>query len=241
MTTCIPNGPHCGKKETKQCQISQIYFIPCTPSWVSKIYSDIWCSSIMTLYIDTSRLKWSFGNLILGYSLPICCQNRAEDQTKDATIWAWEPLTKNTGKGNPNPQNKGQSKHGQYQDKQSKTKAKKDTGKTKKDTGKWCDFHKIPWHNTADCRSKKLMVAEVKASESDAGLDSETKPERGRWIIDTETSATVAITKVQPGEPNETEEGEHLFHSHIWVKGTLLHFIMDSSSQKNLISVEVFK
>jgi hypothetical protein len=58
--TCIPNGPHCGKKETKQCQISQISSIPCAPSWVSKIWSDIWCSSIAILCIDTSRLKWNF-------------------------------------------------------------------------------------------------------------------------------------------------------------------------------------
>jgi hypothetical protein len=60
MTTCIANGPHCGKKETKQCQSSQIYSIPCTPSWVSKIQSDIWCSSITVLFIDTSRHKWNF-------------------------------------------------------------------------------------------------------------------------------------------------------------------------------------
>ena len=60
MMTYIPNGPHCGKKETKQCQISQISSIPCAPSWVSKIRSDIWCSSIMVLYIDTSILKWNF-------------------------------------------------------------------------------------------------------------------------------------------------------------------------------------
>jgi hypothetical protein len=60
MTTCIPNGPHCGKKETKQCQISQIYSIPCTPSWVSKIQRDIWCTSIAVLCIDTSRPKWNF-------------------------------------------------------------------------------------------------------------------------------------------------------------------------------------
>jgi hypothetical protein len=59
MTTCIPNGPHCSKKETKQCQISQISSILCAPSWVSKIRSDIWCSSIAVLSIDTSRPKWN--------------------------------------------------------------------------------------------------------------------------------------------------------------------------------------
>jgi hypothetical protein len=59
MTTCIPNGPHCDKKETKQCQISQISSIFCAPSCVSKIHSDIWCSSIVVLFIDTSRLKWN--------------------------------------------------------------------------------------------------------------------------------------------------------------------------------------
>jgi hypothetical protein len=56
-----------------------------------------------------------------------------------------------------------------------------------------------------------------------------------------EPSATVATTKLQPGEPDEPEEGERLFHSQMWVKGTPLHFIIDSSSQKNLISVEVIK
>jgi hypothetical protein len=60
MTTCIQNGPHCGRKETKQCPSSQISSIPCAPSWVSKILSDIWCSSIGAVCIDTSRPKWSF-------------------------------------------------------------------------------------------------------------------------------------------------------------------------------------
>jgi hypothetical protein len=36
----------------------------------------------------------------------------------------------------------------------SKPQEKKGHGKTKKDTGKWCDFHKIPWHNTDECLSK---------------------------------------------------------------------------------------
>jgi hypothetical protein len=57
------------------------------------------------------------------------------------------------------------------------------------------------------------LVAKVKASESDAGSDSEPEPERGRQIIDVEPSATVATTKLQPSEPEEPEEGERLFHS----------------------------
>ena len=60
MTTVIPNGPHCSKKETKQCHSSQISSIPCAPSWVSKIQSDIWCSSTVVLYIDKSQPKWNF-------------------------------------------------------------------------------------------------------------------------------------------------------------------------------------
>jgi hypothetical protein len=84
-------------------------------------------------------------------------------------------------------------------------------------------------------------VAEVKASELDAGSDSELEQKRGRRIIDAEPSATIATTKLQHGEPDEPKEGECLFHSHMRVKGTPLHFIVDSGSQKNLISTEVIK
>jgi hypothetical protein len=51
-----------------------------------------------------------------------------------------------------------------------------------------------------------------------------------------EPSATIATTKIQLGELDELEEGKHLFHSHMWVKGTPLHFIVDSGSKKNLIA-----
>jgi hypothetical protein len=86
------------------------------------------------------------------------------------------PSQQNPGKGSPNPQNKGQRKYGQYQENHSNLQAKKDTRKIKKDIKKWCHFHKSPWNNTADCRSKKSLLAEVKASKSDAGLDSEIEP-----------------------------------------------------------------
>jgi hypothetical protein len=46
------------------------------------------------------------GHLILGCDLPICRQNRAEAQTKDAAIWAWEPLTTKVEKGRPQPTEK---------------------------------------------------------------------------------------------------------------------------------------
>jgi hypothetical protein len=48
-------------------------------------------------------------------------------------------------------------------------------------------------------------------------------------------------TTTQTEEPTEPEEGERLFHSHMWVNGTSLHFIIDSGSQNNLISTKVVK
>jgi hypothetical protein len=60
-------------------------------------------------------------------------------------------------------------------------------------------------------------------------------------IIDVDPTAIVATTTIQPEEPTDPEEGEHLFHSQMWVKGNPLHFIVDSGSQKNLISTEVIK
>jgi hypothetical protein len=65
-------------------------------------------------------------------------------------------------------------------------------------------------------------VAEVKAYESDPDSASEPELKRGKWIIDVEPNATIATTKLQPGEPDEPEEGERLFHSQMWVKGTSL-------------------
>jgi len=88
-------------------------------------------------------------------------------------------------------------------------------------------------------------VAELKGFESDACSNHELEPnkrnEKGKQIIDAEPNATVATTKIQKEELKDPEEEEHLFHSQMWVMGSLLQFIVDSGSQKNLISAEVMK
>ena len=85
----------------------------------------------------------------------------------------------------------------------------------------------------------------MRASESDACSESESKPnkvnEKGKKIIDADPNAIVATTKIQNEEPEDPKEAEHLFHSEMWVKGSLIQFILDNGSQKNLISVEVMK
>ena len=111
----------------------------------------------------------------------------------------------------------------------------------KKDTRKWCDFHKSPWHNTDECRSKQSLVAEIKDQEPDPDPESDSENTNRRHIIDADPTAIVATAAIQPEEPTDPEEGERLFHSQMWVKGTPLHFIVDSGSQKNLISAEVVK
>jgi hypothetical protein len=182
-------------------------------------------------YIQTKMDFLNISSLGVAYRYVVKIEQKFRHQNK------WEF-------GSANPQ---QPKHGkddpnqQPPNNQSKTQEKKGKGKTKNDTGKWCDFHKIPWHNTDECRSKQSLVVEVKDKEPNP--DSESDPENieNRQIIDADPTATVTTTTIQPEEPVDPEEGEHLFHSQMWVKGTPLHFIVDSDSQKNLISAEVIK
>ena len=56
-----------------------------------------------------------------------------------------------------------------------------------------------------------------------------------------EPDAIVATMKIQKEEPEDPEEAKHLFHSQMWVKGSLRWFIIDNVSQKNLISADVVK
>ena len=71
---------------------------------------------------------------------------------------------------------------------------------------------------------------EVKAFELYAGSESKSELEKGRQIIDVEPSPTIANTKIYPDESDEPEEGERLFLSQMWVKGTPLQFIVDRGS-----------
>jgi hypothetical protein len=92
-----------------------------------------------------------------------------------------------------------------------------------------------------ECRSKQLLVDEIKDKESNPDSESDSENTGKRQIIDADPTAIVATAAIQLEEPTDPEEGEHLFHSQMWVKGTPLHFIVDRESQKNLISVEVVK
>ena len=98
-----------------------------------------------------------------------------------------------------------------------KLKAKNNTVKLKKDTRKWCESHKNSTHNTSECRAKQSLVVELKAFESDACSDSESKPDKandkGKHIIDAKPNTTIATTKIQKEEPEYLDEEEHLFHS----------------------------
>jgi hypothetical protein len=84
-------------------------------------------------------------------------------------------------------------------------------------------------------------VAEIKDKEPNPDSESDSENTGKGQIIDADPTAIFATTAIQPEEPTDPEEGDHLFHSQMWVKGTPLHFIVDSGSQKNLISTEVVK
>jgi hypothetical protein len=111
----------------------------------------------------------------------------------------------------------------------------------KKDTRKWCYFHKIPWHNTDEFDSKQTLVDELKETGSSPNSDFDSNNNKRRQIIDAEPTIIFVTAIIQPKELEHIEEGGCLFHSHMWVNGTPLHFIVDRRIHKNLISAEVIK
>jgi hypothetical protein len=84
-------------------------------------------------------------------------------------------------------------------------------------------------------------VAEIKDKEPNPNSESNPENTGKGQIIDADPTAIVLTATIQPEETTDPKEGECLFHSQMWVKGTSLHFIVDSGSQKNLISTEVVK
>jgi hypothetical protein len=84
-------------------------------------------------------------------------------------------------------------------------------------------------------------VSEIKDKEPNPDSESDSENTGKGRIIDADPTVIVVTPAIQPEEPTDTEEGEHLFHSQMWVKRTPLHFIVDSGSQKNLILAEVVK
>jgi hypothetical protein len=95
-----------------------------------------------------------------------------------------------------NPREKRQRKDDHSQHNYSKPPTKKSNEKLNKDTKKWCMFQTIPWHNADECRSKNSLLSKKKSSRSDVDLDTDSKLENGKWIIDTKPNVTIATTNV---------------------------------------------
>jgi hypothetical protein len=73
-------------------------------------------------------------------------------------------------------------------------------------------------------------VAKIKDKELNPILESDSENTGKGKIIDVDPTTIVTTTTIQPKEPKYPKEGEHLFHSQMWVKGNPLHFIVDSRS-----------
>jgi hypothetical protein len=71
-------------------------------------------------------------------------------------------------------------------------------------------------------------VAEIKDKDPNPDLESDSKNNSRRQIINTYPTTTFATATIEPKEPTYTKELERLFHSQMWVNKTTLHFIFDS-------------
>jgi hypothetical protein len=73
-------------------------------------------------------------------------------------------------------------------------------------------------------------VVDIRDKEMNLDSESNSKNIYKRQIVDADPTVIVATAIIKQEEPTYPEEGEHLFNSNMWVKGTPLHFIVDSRS-----------
>jgi hypothetical protein len=76
-------------------------------------------------------------------------------------------------------------------------------------------------------------MVEVKDLEPNLDLESDPENIENRHIINANPIATITTTTIQPEEPVDPEEGEHLFYSQMWMKGTLLHSLLIMVARKS--------
>ena len=119
-------------------------------------------------YIRTEMDFLGISSLGSAYRYAVKIEEKFQQKNKQDSGPANPPQKQ--GKGNPGLQNTIKEN-----DNQSPPQEKKGDGKTKKDIGKWCEFHKIPWHNNDECRSKQSLVDEIKSLESNPDSDSESQ------------------------------------------------------------------
>jgi hypothetical protein len=77
-------------------------------------------------------------------------------------------------------------------------------------------------------------VVELKEIELSPELESDSDNNKRRQLIDEKPTTTITTATILLEEPEDPKEGQCLFHSQMWVKGTPLHFIIYSRRQKNL-------
>jgi hypothetical protein len=178
--------------------------MPCTQSWVSKIWSEIWCSSITVLYIDTSRLKWNFWT-----SHPwvrptdMLSKSSRSSNKRRGNLGLGTPHNKSQERVAPTHQTKDRSNMDSIRTTSASCKKIRTPERQRTIPGSGATSIRALGITLLTASQRSCFVAKVKVSESDAYYDSEREPERGRWIIDAESSATVSTTKLQPGEPDE--------------------------------------
>jgi hypothetical protein len=100
------------------------------------------------------------------------------------------PSQKNPGKGTPTRRTKDRAKKDCLRKTSPGRKQRRTPKRQRKIPGSGATSIRAPGITLLIVTQRSRLVAEVKASESDVGSDSESEPERGRWIIDAEPSAT---------------------------------------------------
>jgi hypothetical protein len=177
----------------------------------------------MGLYTDTSKLKWIFWtshHSVLLIDMLLKSRQNLSTRTNGSSGLQIRNNQSMTKISLTNSLSKTSPRH----------RKRRVTGRQRRTLENGAISTKSPGTTPMNVAQNKSLVAEIKDKEPNPDSEFDSENTGKGQIIDADPTSIVATATIQPEEPTDPEEGEHLFHSQMWVKGTPLHFIVDSGS-----------
>lgn len=237
MMTNTYNGLRCGSKGIKMWMSSRIYSIPKARSWASNIWKNVVPQLFAQIHPGGNKVPRHPPHLVQRTGMLPRLSKNLNKISETLDLWI-----RSIGNVPPNQRTKNKTKA--RLPKQLVEAASEEQHHEAKEGHKEVSSIKVPLTTQMSVRPSNHWWPSWRPLSHMHVRTLRQNPTRGM----TKASRLSMWSPVplwppprSSGDPEDPKKGEWLFHYQMWVKGSTLQFIVDSESQKNLISTKVVK